>query len=70
MMKLYEFYRKFEDLPKEKRFEPITPATSPTSFFVIFQQLGQVRSQIKYFEKREEELLHQAEEAFNKMRNG
>ena len=69
-MKKNEFYSKFEKLPKEQRFALIESAPTPTSFFVLFQQLSQVRAQQRYFEQREEEILHQAEEAFNKLNNG
>ena len=57
-----KFYKIFEETPKEKRFEVFHPTPTPTSLFVIFQQLSQVRAQIRYFEKREEELLKQADE--------
>ena len=67
-MKKNEFYKAFEKLPKEARFQLITPSPTPTSFFVIFQQLSQVRAQQRFFEQREEELLKQAEEAFNKLK--
>ena len=67
MLKLHEFYRKFEDTPKEQRFQLILSAPEPTSLFVIFQQLNQVRSQKKFFEDREEHLLKQAEIAFKKI---
>jgi hypothetical protein len=66
-MKKNEFYQKFEKLPKEARFALVETSPTPTSFFVIFQQLSQVRAQQRYFEQREEELLQQAEEAFNKL---
>ena len=67
MLKLHEFYRRFEDTPKEKRFELIETSPEPTSLFVIFQQLNQVRAQKKFFEDREEHLLKQAEAAFKKI---
>ena len=65
-MRINDFHRKYEGLSKEDKFALITP----TSFFVIFKQLEQARAQKRYFEKREEELLHQAEEEFNKLNNG
>lgn len=67
MMKLHEFYRKFEDLKKEDRFVLINQTPTPTSFFVLFQQLSQVKAQQRYFEKKEEELLRIAEEGFNQV---
>ena len=66
-MKLHDFHRKFEALSREERFELIDFQAEPTSFFVIFQQLTQVRSQKKFFEDREAHLLKQAEEAFEKL---
>lgn len=66
MLHLHEFYRRFEALPKEKRFELITTPQEPTSLFVIFQQLAQVRAQKRYFEEREVHLLSIAEKALNK----
>jgi len=66
-MKKNEFYQKFEKLPKEARFQPIETTAPPTSLFVIFQQLSQVRAQQRFFEQREEELLHQAEQAFKQI---
>lgn len=64
-MKDYEFYRRFEKLPKEARFVPIQPSPVPTSLFVLFQQLSQVKAQKRYFEQREQEILRQAEEGLN-----
>ena len=69
MLNLHTFYRQFEDVPKELRFEPfnITPK-EPTSLFVIFQQLTQVRLQKKYFTDRESALLAQAELVFKELK--
>lgn len=64
-MKDYEFYRRFEKLPKEARFVLIQPSPAPTSLFVLFQQLSQVKAQKRYFEQREQEILRQAEEGLN-----
>jgi len=66
-MNLNQFYRKFEDTPKEKRFVLIQQTPTPSSLFVIFQQLTQVRAQKKYFEEREEYLLKLAEEGFKQI---
>jgi hypothetical protein len=65
-MKLHDFYRRFEDLPRDARFAMIGVVPEPSSFFVIFQQLSQVRQQKRFFEDREEHLLKVAEEAFKK----
>ena len=66
-MKKNEFFKAFEKLPKEARFKLVETASTPTSLFVIFQQLSQVRAQQRFFEMREEELLHQAEEALKQI---
>jgi len=64
------FFRKFEALSPEERFKLIEYTAQPTSFFVIFQKLSEVRKQKKYFEEQEIHLLRQAEKAFAKMENG
>ncbi len=69
-MKIYEFYRKFEGLSKEKRFGVIMPTAQPTSMFELFQQLSQVRAQLRFFEERERYLLQVAEMGFNQIENG
>lgn len=62
-MKASEFFRIFESMTKEERFKMIKYEAQPTSFFVIFQKLSEVRKQIKRLEEQEEHLLAQAEEA-------
>jgi hypothetical protein len=69
-VKKNEFYQKFEKLPKEARFKIIQASPSPTSLFVLFQQLSQVSAQLRFFEMREKELLRQAEEGFKQINNG
>ncbi len=66
-MTTHSFYRQYEALTKEERFRLIESTLEPTSLFVIFQQLGQVRSQKKYFEDREAHLLELAERGFNSL---
>lgn len=66
-MNVHQFYRKFEDVPKEQRFEVIRADAPPTSLFVIFKQLTEVRAQIRYFEEREAHLLALAEEGFKQL---
>ena len=66
-MRSSEFYRIFESMPKEQRFKLIEFQAQPTSFFVIFQQLSEVRKQMKRLEEQEQHLLSQAEEALKKM---
>lgn len=66
-MNVHQFYRKFEEVPKEQRFEVIQTEAPPTSLFVIFKQLGEVRAQIRYFEEREARLLALAEEGFKQL---
>jgi hypothetical protein len=69
-VKLHDFYKKFDILPKEKRFSLIESTPTPSSLFVIFQQLTAVRAQKRYFEELEEHLLKVAEEGFNQIENG
>lgn len=64
-MNIKTFYQRFENTPKEKRFQLIE-SSEPTSLFVIFQQLSQVRAQIRYFQEREKNLLALAEKEFEK----
>lgn len=68
-MKKYQFYKDFDALPKDDRFALIDIPKEPTSLFVIYQQLTQVRAQIKFFEDREEHLLKLAEVGFNQLKN-
>ena len=67
MLNLHNFYRAYEDLTKEERFQLIESTLEPTSLFVILQQLTQVRAQKKYFEDREEHLLRLAQIGFDKL---
>jgi hypothetical protein len=57
-------------MPRDERFKLIEFQAQPTSFFVIFQRLSEVRKQKKRLEEQEEHLLNQAEEALKKMDNG
>ena len=66
-MTLHNFHRQFEKTSKEDKFHLIVTPVEPTSLFVIFQQLTQVRAQKKYFEEREEHLLHLAEIGFRQL---
>lgn len=66
-MKLHNFYRQYEDVPKDNRFEVIASPIEPISLFVIFKQLEQVRAQQRYFKEREEHLLALAELGFKQL---
>ena len=66
-MKLHQFYKSFEDTPKDARFQAINTPIEPTSLFVIFKQLQQVRAQKRYFEEREAHLLSLAELGFKQL---
>lgn len=66
-MNLHNFYRKFDTLNKGEKFHMIETPVEPTSLFVIYQQLTQVRAQKKYFEEREAHLLALAELGFNQL---
>ena len=68
-MKLHNFYREFEKLGKEDKFNMIETRIEPTSLFVIFQQLTQVRAQKKYFEDKEQHLLALAELGFKQLKD-
>jgi hypothetical protein len=68
MIPLHIFYREYEKLSKDDRFRLIDSTIEPTSLFVIFKMLGQVRSQKKYFEDREAHLLELAEKGFNNLK--
>lgn len=65
MLRASEFYKIFESMPREERFKLIEFQAQPSSFFVIFQQLSEVRKQKKRLEEQEEYLLNQAERALN-----
>jgi len=67
-MNTHNFYRAYEALTKEERFRLIESTLEPTSLFVIFQQLRQVRSQKRYFEEREAHLLQLAQIGFNNLK--
>jgi len=66
-MKLKQFHRRFEDTNKDDRFKVIKAPTEPSSIFVIYKQLQQVRSQRKYYKDREEQLLALAELGFKQL---
>ena len=59
-MKISEFYKRYNDMVKEERFSPIN-ISHVTSAFIVYKELEGVRAQLRYFERRQEELLHQAE---------
>lgn len=67
MIRLHHFYRHFDNLTKEDKFSMFETPIEPTSLFVIYQQITQVRAQKKYFEDREAHLLHLAEIGFEKL---
>jgi len=46
----------------------IKSPVEPTSLFVIFKQLTEVRAQIRYFEEREAHLLALADTGFNQIK--
>jgi len=69
-MKLHDFHRQFDRLPKELRFGMIETPIEPTSLFVIYQQLTLVRAQKRYFEERELHLLNLAELGFKQLNEG
>ena len=54
-------------MPKDQRYALIEFSPEPTSFFVLFQKLGQVKKQKEYYEEMERHLLNQAEIALKKL---
>lgn len=66
-MTIHNFYRQFETLQKEDKFHMIDTPVKPTSLFVIFKQLGEVRAQKRYFEELEAHLLKLAKIGFNQL---
>ena len=68
-MKLHQFYKEFDGLHKDDRFAFVELSPEPTSLFVIYQQLTQVRAQKKFFEDRERQLLKQATLGFEQVKN-
>lgn len=68
MLSIHQFYREFEDLQKEDKFVVIERSPEPTSLFVIFKQLTEVRAQKRYFEEREAHLLALAEVGFKQLK--
>ena len=66
-MKLKQFHRRFEDTNKDDRFQMINVPTEPSSIFVIYKLLQQVRAQRKYYKDREEQLLALAELGFKQL---
>ena len=69
-MKLPEFYKKFDKVPRVERFEPIKLEPAPSSLFIIFQRLTIVRAQQRYYKEQERRLLNEAEKGFNQRENG
>ena len=69
-MKLPEFYKKFDKVPRDERFEPIKLEPAPSSLFIIFQRLTVIRAQQRFYREQEQILLNQAERGFNQRENG
>lgn len=67
-MNLHQFHRQFEDTNKKEKFQVIDTPIEPTSLFVIFKQLTEVRAQRRYFEEREAHLLALAEIGFQQLK--
>ena len=68
-MNIHHFFRQFEELEKDEKFEVIKTSPEPTSLFVIFKQLTEVRAQKRYFEEREAHLLALAEVGFKQLKD-
>lgn len=70
MISINKFYKQFEEIEKGDKFKIIDTPIEPSSLFVIFKQLAQVRAQKKYFEEREAHLLALAELGFKQLEDG
>jgi hypothetical protein len=70
MITVHQFFKKFEETPKDRRFQMVEAPGEATSLFVIFQRIQQARAQKRYFEDVEAHLLKQAEEVLTKINNG
>jgi hypothetical protein len=66
-MNTHTFFRKFNELERDEKFQAIELPLEVTSLFVIFKQLEQVRYQKKICEEKEEHLLNIAENRFNEL---
>jgi hypothetical protein len=68
MLKLHEFYRRFANLPLEKRNQLLQNVQhNPLTPFFIFKQIEETKKMQRFFQQREEELLRIAEETFNQV---
>ncbi len=68
MLKLHEFYRRFANLPLEKRNLVLTEVRhDPLTPFLIYKQLEEAIKMQRYYKHREEELMRIAEETFNQV---
>lgn len=68
MLKPHEFFRQFEGTNRDQRFQMIKTPVEPTSLFLIFKQLTEVRAQKKYFADREAHLLNLASLGFAQLK--
>lgn len=70
MIKLHEFYRRFANLPLDRRNVP-TQGLQITGMtpFQVYKQLEEVRKMKRYCEAKEDELLQIAEIVFNQVEN-
>jgi len=69
-MTLHNFYRKYNEVGKDDRFQAIEMPREVTSLFVIFKRLEWVRAEKRYYEKEEAHLLAVAESKFKELENG
>ena len=67
-LKLHDFYRRFANLPLDKRNVLLTEVRhDPMTPMVIFKQLEYARQMQAFYTQRVEELLRIAEETFNQV---
>jgi uncharacterized protein YjiS (DUF1127 family) len=68
MLKLHDFYRRYANVPLNRRFVAlIIQNPTPVNIFQVYKELEQVRHQQRFFAKREEELLRLAEETISQV---
>jgi hypothetical protein len=68
MLQLHQFYRRFQNIPPEKRNTLLTEVRhDPLTPMVIFKQLEYARQMQRFYTERVEELLRIAEETFNQV---
>jgi len=66
-MNTHTFFRKYNELEGDVKFQAIELPLEVTSLFVIYKELERVRQYKRYFEDKESHLLKIAEDRFNQL---